>query len=359
MTGRERILAALNHQPVDVLPVWMMRQAGRYLPGYQALRARHSFMQMVSSVDLSTEITVEPVDTLGVDAAIVFHDILIPFELLGLELDFIEGVGPVLAPPIRTAADVARLGAFACDDELVVVQTLKSVREKLGEQTAVLGFAGAPLTLATYAVEGRSDKKRPHFRAMLRDDPDTLIAIMNLLAPVIAAYLAQQARHADAVQLFESHADLLPREDYERLALPALRETIRIFRELDPDTPLLLFAQGMRNIAPCVRDLAVNGFSIDQHLPLCEAVECLCPGPGPGRPVLQGNFDPQKLCATANGVVQDAESFLRAGSEALGHPPGTGLPTGWIVNLGHGITPKTPPASALAFVETVHAFSNP
>jgi uroporphyrinogen decarboxylase len=313
-------------------------------------------MQMVSSVDLSTEITVEPVDYLGVDAAIVFHDILIPFELLGLELDFIEGVGPVLAPPIRTASDVARLGAFACDDELVVVQTLKSVREKLGEQTAVLGFAGAPLTLATYAVEGRSDKKRPHFQAMLRDDPDTLIEIMNILAPVIAAYLAQQARHADAVQLFESHADLLPREDYERLALPALRETIRIFRELDPDTPLLLFAQGMRNIAPCVRDLDVDGFSIDQHLSLSEAVERLCPGAR--RPVLQGNFDPQQLCATANGVVQDAESFLRAGSEALGHPPGDGLPTGWIVNLGHGITPKTAPASARAFVETVHAFSN-
>jgi uroporphyrinogen-III decarboxylase len=112
----------------------------------------------------------------------------------------------------------------------------------------------------------------------------------------------------------------------------------------------------MRNIAPCVRDLDVDGFSIDQHLSLSEAVECLCPGPG--RPVLQGNFDPQQLCATANGVVQDAESFLRAGSEALGHPPGDGLPTGWIVNLGHGITPKTAPASARAFVETVHTFSN-
>jgi uroporphyrinogen decarboxylase len=238
----------------------------------------------------------------------------------------------------------------------VVTRTLRQVRQAVGSRVAVLGFAGAPLTLATYAIEGESNKDRPRFCAVLRDDPDLLISIMEKLSPVIAAYLAEQARHTDAVQLFESHANLLSAGDYEKLALPWLRRTIELFREQAPETPLLLFAQGMGNIAGCVSSLDVDGYSMDQHMSLATATDIF--RAASRQAVLQGNIDPDLLCRPADEVTAYTTEFLRESSDALGHPPGAGLPKGWIVNLGHGIKPQAQPDSALALVNAVHAFTN-
>lgn len=356
MTGRERILSALAQEPVDRLPVWMMRQAGRYLPGYSALRREHTFMQMVSSVDLSLQISLEPVDRLDIDAAIVFHDILIPFDLMGLKLNYVDGIGPLIDPAIRTEADVLRLQKPVLDDSLTVVKTLGRLRERLGRTKAVFGFAGAPLTMATYAVEGGSDKSRPAFLQMARTDSTTLCALLDHLALIQAEYLVQQAACADVLQIFESHADLLPADQYMEVGFPALQRMIEHVRSRCPEIPLILFGNGLSGVFAAVRDLDITAVSVDSATPLSEAAAALTRGAG--RFVLQGNADPGMLLQSPPGVERFTERFLFESAAMLGHDEGQGLPTGWIVNLGQGVRPPTDPKSAQAFVRTVHAFQN-
>ena len=356
MTGRQRVLAALARQPVDRLPVWMMRQAGRYLPGYQALRQKYSFMEMASSVDLSLEISVEPVQAVDVDAAIVFHDILIPFELMGMRLDFIEGTGPVLEPAVRDAAGARRLVAPPMDESLTVVETLRRLRAAVGDTRAVFGFAGAPLTLGIYAIEGRSSKTREIFHRLLRTQRALVRDVVNRLAPVVADYLVQQARHADVLQIFESHADVLSAEDYADVAFPALRDVVESVRARCPGKPLILFGNGVKSVYHLVRELAFDGYSIETSIALPDAAAQLTRQGVV--PALQGNFDPTDLLLPAADVRRRTAEYLLATAAGLGFPPGRGLPRGWIVNLGWGVMPPTDPASARAFVETVHAFTN-
>ena len=354
MTGRERMLAALAHAPVDRLPVWMMRQAGRYWPGYQALRRKHSFMELVGSVDLSAEISMEPVHALDVDAAIVFHDILIPYEMMGCRVDFVDGQGPIIDPPVRTMQDVERLVPPSFDEQLVVVRTLARLREHCADERAVIGFAGAPFTLATYGIEGAMSKTRSHLGAMLAERREVVRALLDRVAPVLAGYLIQQSRHADLLQLFESHADILSHDDYADLALPALRTVVRQVRAACPETPLILFGRGLHAIFDLIADLDLTAYSLDADVRFDAAALALARAGT--RPVLQGNFPPEHLLADPDEVAKRCAAFLKERAAELGAADGATLPAGWIVNLGHGVLPQTIPAAAKAFVETVHGF---
>ena len=354
MTGRERMLAALAHLPVDRLPVWMMRQAGRYLPGYQALRREHSFMEMVGSLELSAEISMEPVRLLDVDAAIVFHDILIPYQMMGCSVDFVEGQGPVIDPPIRTLDDVDRLVTPSLGEDLVVVRTLLRLRELCGEERALIGFAGAPFTMATYGIEGAMSKTRTHLAGMLAENRDVVRALLDRLAPVLAGYLIEQARGADVLQIFESHADILSHDDYADLALPALRTVVQRVRSECPQTPLILFGRGLDAIFDLVANLDLTAVSLDADVAFDAAAGALARGGA--RPVLQGNFPPEELLNDQDEVAARCAAFLNRRAAELGFDDDSTVPTGWVVNLGHGVLPQTAPVAAKVFVETVHGF---
>ncbi len=337
------LVRALRGEPTPRPPVWLMRQAGRYLPGYRALRSQATFLEMCRHPAVAAEVTLEPVRRFGVDAAIVFSDILIPLAAMGMPLVFEEGGGPRLTKPLRDARSVDALRGF-CPRRSTssILDAISLVRASLPEDVPVIGFAGAPFTLATYAVEGRTTKDLVHVKALLRRDPRTMKQLVARLALSTVPYLVEQARAgARALQVFDTWAGALSREDWEEFALPGLRTVFGGVRnELgDACPPLVLYSKGTSAWLELLPRTGADAFSVDWRLPLGAAKELLggCP--------VQGNLDPTTLFAPLDVVRAETRRML---DSVRGE-------TGVVANLGHGVLVGTPPEAVQAFVDEVKA----
>ena len=339
MTGRQRLLAAAGGQPVDTTPVWFMRQAGRCLPEYRALRERHPFMEMARTPELAVEATLMPIDRFAVDGAVLFADIMLPLEGMGVDFRMEPKVGPVIDAPIRSRADVERI-IVADPDEATgyVMAALRLLRRELGERAAALGFSGAPFTLACYLIEGHGSREYPRAKALMYGDPATWHLLMEKLTEVVTRYLrAQIAAGADAVQVFDSWLGLLGPDAYAEFAQPYTR---RIFAALRGLAPTIHFSTGTTHLLELIAATGPELVSVDWRQPLDRAWERLAPGQG-----IQGNLDPTILLADWSTVERAATDVLRRAAGRSGH----------IFNLGHGILPETDPDRLARLAARVHA----
>jgi uroporphyrinogen decarboxylase len=336
----DRILRALRREPVDPTPVWFMRQAGRYMAEYRALRARYSLLELCRAPELAVQVTLQPVNAIDVDAAILFSDLLLPFTPMGLELDFVKGEGPAIANPIRTAGDVKRLKRFEPREALGhVLETIRLLRRELTGRVPLIGFGGAPFTLAAYAIEGGPSTSYARTKAFMYSQPDAWHALCRTFAGSMADYLrAQVEAGAQALQVFDSWAGALGRADYREFALP---HTKGIFDAIaSTGVPTIHFGVGT---AAILRDLAEAGghaIGVDWRLPLDEAWTVI----GDER-AIQGNLDPTLLLGPDDRLLAGAADVLR---RAAGRP-------GHVFNLGHGVLPDTPLEKVQALASYVHA----
>ncbi|HLL51680.1 MAG TPA: uroporphyrinogen decarboxylase [Thermomicrobiales bacterium] len=338
MTGRQRFLAASNGEPVDVTPVWFMRQAGRSLPEYRALRERHDFMTVATTPDLAAAATLMPVDRLGVDAAVLFADIMLPLANLGVPFEIRPGIGPVIADPVRCQADVDRLSLLPARVATpYVMDALRAVKSELGERAALLGFAGAPFTLACYLIEGRPAREFPRAKALMYGQPKLWHQLMEKLTLVTIDYLQEQiAAGTDAVQLFDSWLGLLDPGSYFEMVLPYTR---RIFAAVTPLAPTIHFSTGTTTLLSQIAGSGCTAVSVDWRLPLDAAWEELGPTMS-----IQGNLDPALLLAPWPSVEIGTRDVIRRAGGRPGH----------IFNLGHGILPETDPEILARVVRLVH-----
>jgi uroporphyrinogen decarboxylase len=315
-----------------------MRQAGRYLPEYRAIRQKVDFLTLCKTPELAAEVTIQPVDILGVDAAILFADILLPLEAMGAELQFVKGDGPTFPNPVRTREDVARLREPNVDETLgYVFDAMRLVRRELDGRVPVLGFGGTPWTLAAYLVEGGGSKHFEHLLAWSYGDPEGLSVLLDRVADVSIAYLLGQiAAGAQALQLFDTWGGLLDLDRWRAVALPPLR---KIVDALKGKVPLIYYINGGTHLLPALAELPVDVLSVDWRLPLSEVRRRL----GEGAPkILQGNLDPAALLAPIPEIERRTAAVIEQGRGG-----------GHIVNLGHGILPMVPVENAKAFVDAV------
>ena len=333
----DRFLRACRREPVDATPVWLMRQAGRYMPEYRALRERHSLLQLCRTPDLAVEVTLQPIRAFGFDAAILFSDLLIPLAPLGLPFDFHSGDGPVVEKPIRSRADVEALRRFEPREELgMVLEAIRLLRREL--QVPLIGFAGAPFTLASYAIEGGRSSNFAKTKGLMYSEPETWHLFAGLLADVVADYLrAQVEAGAQAVQVFDSWIGALDEKDYLEFVFPHVR---RIFDGLEGlDVPKIHFGTATGHLLAVQREAGGTVIGVDWRTPLDEGWERA------GTDVaIQGNLDPTLLFAPRERLLARVDDVLRRAGGRPGH----------IFNLGHGILPGTPVENVRALVDHVH-----
>lgn len=340
MPGRDRFLAAATKQAVDTTPVWFMRQAGRCLPEYRELRKKHSFIELAHTPELAVQATLMPVDRFGVDGAVLFADIMLPLEGMGVGFEIKPGVGPVIEHPVRTMADVEALRVVGPEEGTpYVLEALRMLRAELGDRAAALGFAGAPFTLACYLVDGKPTKEYPLTKAMMYGQPDVWHALMEKLTRVTELYLEGQVEAgADVVQLFDSWLGLLDSETYRHFVQPY---TARIFASLKGKVPTVHFSTGTIQLLEDIRDADPDIVSVDWRLPLGEAWKRIGYDKG-----IQGNLDPALLLAPWKSVEQEARRILGEAGGRRGH----------VFNLGHGINPQTDADQLARLAELVHAY---
>lgn len=336
----DRFLRACRREPVDRTPVWFMRQAGRFLPEYRAIRAKASLLEICRDTALCTEVTLQPVDRLGVDAAILFADILLPLEPMGAPFHFAEGEGPVIEKPVRTRADVDRLRAVEDADGLeYVMNDIVAIRKALDGRVPLIGFGGAPFTLASYLVEGGGGSKGfATTKTMMYGDPEAWHLLMDKIARTVLAYLkAQVAAGAQAIQLFDSWVGCLSPQDYDEYVFPYSQ---RILEGLaSTKVPRIHFGVDTATILHRIRDAGCEVVGVDWRLPLDEARKIVGE-----KHALQGNLDPIALLGPAKEALRRTEDVLRRAAGAPGH----------IFNVGHGIVPQTDPGVVAEVVRTVH-----
>jgi len=334
-------LAACRRRPTDVTPVWLMRQAGRFLPEYRAIRARLGFLELCKSPDAAAEVTLLPVERLGVDAAILFADILLVAEPMGVGLEFPRGEGPVIRRPVRSRADVDRLIESDPAETLpFVFETVRRVRAALANRVPLIGFAGAPFTVASYLVEGGASRDYLWTKRLMHADPEAWHALLALLARTTARYLnGQIAAGAHAVQLFDSWVGCLSPDDYRELVAPHTRAVIEA---LSPGVPVIHFGTGTGGLLEAMREAGGDVIGLDWRVDLGEAWARV------GHDVaVQGNLDPAVLLAPPAEIRRCVRAIL---ARANGRP-------GHIFNLGHGVLPETPVDHVVAMVDAVHEFS--
>ncbi|MGH9348624.1 MAG: uroporphyrinogen decarboxylase [Vicinamibacterales bacterium] len=339
--NNSRFLRACRREPVDATPVWFMRQAGRYMSEYRALRAKHSLIDLCREPDLATEVTLQPVRRIEVDAAILFSDLLLPLEPMGLPFDFIEGEGPQLERPIASPADVDDVRAFEPRDELGhVLQTIRQVQRELAGRVPLIGFAGAPFTLASYAIEGGHSSNFARTKSLMYGHPGAWHRLCARFAGVAGDYLvAQIEAGVDAVQVFDSWVGALNPADYREFAQP---HTKRIFEIVGPRVPTIHFGTGTATLLELLRDAGGDVIGIDWRIPLDDAWQRI----GHDHAV-QGNLDPTLLLGPTGRMLDAAGDVL---ARAAGRP-------GHIFNLGHGILPSTPPEHVQILARHVHTRS--
>ncbi len=336
----DTFLKACRGEKTSRTPVWFMRQAGRYLPEYQRVRGKVSFLELCKNPELCAEVTLQPVDRFGFDAAILFSDILIPMEAMGLALEFYEGRGPVFPQPVRSRTDVDRLCVPEPEETLpFVAETIRLLRQAL--RVPLIGFAGAPFTLATYLIEGGTSRTFLHTKKMMFQEPELYHSLLAKITACASACLQAQVRAgAQAIQLFDSWAGALAPCDYERFALPYVRKIIRDLRAMT-GVPLIYFANNGATLLPLTATLEADVLGFDWRLPIGEAARR-----APDH-AIQGNLDPLALLLPQEGLEARIRDMLW---EARGA-------RGYIFNLGHGVLPETPPDQVRIAVEAAHRFS--
>jgi uroporphyrinogen decarboxylase len=340
MSSRERFLAAFSGEALDRPAVWLMRQAGRYLPGYRAVRAKHGFWDVCKNPELSTEVALEPMNKFPLDAAIVFSDILVVPEAMDLDVTFGKGEGPQVGRPLRSEADFEKWNTTGIAKRLEYVpNAARHLRANLGADKALLGFAGAPWTLFCYIVEGHGSDDFTEPRRMLHLQPQLAKKALDTIADCVADLLeAEIAAGVDAVQLFDTWGGLLSRDEYQQFALPPIRRITSRLRAKGAKS--ILFAKGGHHLLPVLGEADVDGLSLDWRTPWREA-RALYP-----KLALQGNVDPVLLFAGDDAVRARTKALLadmRADSNGAR----------CIANLGHGILPGTPESAVAAMVDTV------
>ena len=318
------LVRALRRERVERTPVWYMRQAGRCLAEYRALRETHGILEIAREPELCARVTRMPVDRLGVDAAVLYADIMLPLDGMGVPFHIQPDLGPIVERPVRSAADVAALRVVAAEAATpYLFETIRALRRDLPPEIALIGFAGAPFTLASYLIEGRPSRDYGRTKAMLLGDPPLWDRLMETITDVLTRYLrAQIAAGVDVVQLFDSWAGALAPGDYERSVLPYTR---RIFAALGPSVPRIHFATGNPALLPLVGSVDCEAVSVDWRLPLDEAWDCI------GDRAIQGNLDPAVCLAPWDVVRARTEDVLRRAGGRAGH----------VFNLGHGVLPDT------------------
>lgn len=334
-----RFLRACRRQPVDATPVWLMRQAGRYMAEYRALREKYGILDLIRTPELAVEVTLQPVNAFDLDAAIIFADILPPLVGMGIDLSFVKGEGPVLHNPVRTPADVDALRVPSAEENLpFTLEAVRLARAELEGRLPLIGFSGAPFTLASYAIEGGASRNYTLAKGFMYEHPAAWHALMDKLAQVVAGYLVAQAEAgAQALQVFDSWAGALSPADYREYVLPYTRRAIEAAQATG--VPVINFSTGTSAMLDALAEAGGNVIGVDWRVELDRAWEFV----GDGFAV-QGNLDPVALMAPLPELTRRAGDVLR---RAAGRP-------GHIFNLGHGILPTTPVDNVAALVDYVH-----
>jgi uroporphyrinogen decarboxylase len=337
----DRFLRACRREPVDRTPVWFMRQAGRYLPEYRALRQQHTLLTLCRTPELAVEVTLQPVRRLGVDAAILFSDLLLPLEPMGIPFEFQAGEGPVILKPVRSAADVGALRRFEPREALVpVLEAIRILRRELADSVPLIGFAGAPFTLASYAVEGGHSTAFALTKGLMYADPAAWHRLASLLAETVGDYLrAQVEAGAQALQLFDSWVGTLDEADYREFAMPHVRSIFERLR--GTGVPVIHFGTGTGHLLAAQREAGGDVIGLDWRVPLDEGWRRA----GGEGVAVQGNLDPALLLGPLPRLLSRVDDILRRAAGRRGH----------VFNLGHGVLPATPVESVQAVVERVRA----
>ncbi len=343
----DRLLRALMRQPVDRTPIWMMRQAGRYLPEYRETRQRAgSFLDLCKNAELACEVTLQPLRRYPMDAAILFSDILTVPDALGLGLYFVEGEGPKFRKTVRSEADLAELHPITAEDDLgYVMNAVRTIRRELNGQVPLIGFSGSPWTLATYMVEGGSSRDFARAKAMAYDRPELMHQLLSLLADAVADYLAAQVRAgAQALQIFDTWGGTLSAAGYKEFSLKYMQRVIaRLPGEADGcPVPVIVFTKGGGQWLNAIADSGAQGVGIDWTTDIGVARQLVGE-----RVALQGNMDPAMLFASPERIREEVAAILAAYGHGSGH----------VFNLGHGITPGVDPDHVTAFVDAVQELS--
>jgi uroporphyrinogen decarboxylase len=336
-----RFVRACRCEPVDRTPIWLMRQAGRYMGEYRAVRKRHSILEICKTPALAAEVTITAAEKLGVDAAIIFADLLLPLEVMGLPFRFEAGEGPVIEHPLRNMKDVAALATHRAAELGYVAESVRRVVKHFGAKLPVIGFCGAPFTLASYMVEGGGSRNYVHTKKMMYNEPAAWQALMRKLVEVLAPYAAEQvAAGADALQVFDSWVGCLSVEDYRRYVLPFATDLVR--RLQVTKVPIIYFGTDTATLLPAMKETGAEVMGVDWRFPLDQAWKSLN-----FAGAVQGNLDPVLLFAGQKELRARADAILQ---QAGGRP-------GHIFNLGHGILPETPVENVRALVEFVREWS--
>ncbi|MBI4680264.1 MAG: uroporphyrinogen decarboxylase [Nitrospirae bacterium] len=344
-------LKACRGEKVPYTPVWIMRQAGRYLKQYQKIRKKVDFLTLCKTPELAAEVTIQPIDALGVDAAILFSDILIPVEAMGMKLEFFEKKGPVLNPPIRNEASIKKLAVPNPEEDMnFFLETIKILRRELNGKVPLIGFSGAPLTMATYMIEGGTSKNFLQTKRMIFQTPDLYASLMDKVTQTVIEYLKSQIKAgAQAVQLFDTWAGVLSPGDYKKFALPYVKRVIdklksqtSDFRPQTSKIPIIYFVGECAGLLEEIKRCGADVIGIDWRINIDDAIKRL----GSNFSV-QGNLDPCALFLPKDKIRERVKEVLNRASFARGH----------IFNLGHGVLPETPVENVAAMVEMVHRLS--
>jgi len=322
---------AAKAQPTERTPIWLMRQAGRYMAEYRAVRKQYSLIEICKKPEVAAQVTIEAAEILKVDAAIIFADLLLPLEVMGLPFHFSAGEGPKIEKPIRTPEDITRLRTDRAADLGYVSEAIKLVVKHFGDKLPVIGFCGAPFTLASYMIEGGGSRNYIHAKKMMYSQPAAWNELMQKLVAVTAEYSAEQVRAgADTIQIFDSWVGCLSVEDYRRYALPHVTDLVKRLQQIGPkktEVPIIYFGTDSSTLLPAMQETGAEVIGLDWRIPLDTGWQTLG-----NKGAVQGNLDPVLLFADWKELKSRAEDILR---QAAGRP-------GHIFNLGHGILPETP-----------------
>ena len=343
----DRFLRALARQPVDRTPVWMMRQAGRYLPEYRKIRNQAGdFMSLCKNTDLACEVALQPIDRFNFDAAILFSDILTIPDAMGLGLYFVEGEGPKFHKPLRTETDINDLNIVDTKRDLkYVTDAVSLIRRELNGRVPLIGFSGSPWTLATYMIEGQSSRDFPNTKMMLYKQPESLHQLLDKLALSVIDYLnAQISSGAQAVQIFDTWGGVLSHDAYAEFSLAYMEKIVSglVRHSEGRDVPVILFTKGGGQWLELLADTGCDGIGLDWTTDIGSARRRVG-----DRVALQGNMDPAVLRSDQSSIEYQVKSILQSYGTGVGH----------IFNLGHGITPDIDPNNVKAFVDAVHQYS--
>jgi uroporphyrinogen decarboxylase len=341
MTEDFRFLKACRREPVDKTPVWMMRQAGRYLEEYREIRAKHTFLEMCRTPELAAEVTVQPLRRFELDAAIIFADILLPLPGMGIDLTFAKGEGPVIGNPVRTSADVAALHPLTPEKDVpYLAEAIRLVRDEIEGKVPLIGFSGAPFTLASYIVEGGSSRNFVATKTLMYGHSDVWHRFLGKITEAVISYLRYQVEAgAQAVQLFDSWVGTLGEADYREYVLPYSQ---RVFEALAGTVPTIHFGTDTTSLLGAMKEAGGEVIGIDWRIDLGTAWQQLGDGVG-----VQGNLDPVVLFSPAEVIEARVKRVLDSAGGRSGH----------IFNLGHGILPTTPVEHAAVLIESVHRLS--